>query len=745
MRCFICAFTGDDAADGSSSAREFIACPDCHQLLYCSVSCAEVGWFGHRTLCGAQADKDGEARLATTMWKKWQQQEERSHLENALRHLTSLGKGPEYYAHALRLLDAISFTDDVTGDVVNTDTLQLIKEAVDLLTRTLTGSVCAAKMTTSITLLLSGLLSRALGHNEAALTVLRRGLAKLIPYMLEEDGMACWGLLETERMNIWTLKYPKVVITPGETPVSSRRIMSGEVVACDNAPLLVWEANGFPPALTPRQTSVHDEGLRALVNAFLQKAREELTSEEVLRSEEDLLTLLLNGLQGVKAVTADVIVTATTYLTAISDGTPPRWLVNLFFTAMTSRRRFRANEWGFFDLVSRVSHSCSPNCIWNFETCELRALRIIDMHEPLTMDNFWKPHFDLARQMMLKLPIPLRQQYVSANVGCLCACDRCTGGMNSSRHAYGVVGEERQQKAQSGFGVNGVDALRAFPCPLCRGNEGWRRRLLSHAIQSHKHGGSEQEANEFSLQCRLVPSEPWVCHRCGERWRDDEMPAEEMRLCRKAERLVTLASRGIIERNFFGEAKGLMHEVFQLMGQHRHGAYLITCEVFILFYRYIASRFAPPTGLLAQNHIVSWCRKWIRCAQNTNLSQDSPHVYASFIVDTSLSLTTEALRREKVLLLCHAEAHCPTAVIHGVQSREASAVAAILNNASDKESSTTGQFLLTFTSFMDVEEQEDEYALISDWELHILKRVQSEVQSKQTPNLPVHVVNALKR
>ncbi|ESL11379.1 hypothetical protein TRSC58_00872 [Trypanosoma rangeli SC58] len=745
MRCFICAFTGDDAADGSSKAREFIACPDCHQLLYCSASCAEVGWFGHRALCEAQADKDGGARLATTMWRKWRQQEERSHLENALRHLVSVGKGPQYYAHALCLLDAISFTDGVTGDVVNTDTLQLIKEAVDLLTGTLTGSESAAKMTTAITLLLSGLLSRVLGHYEAALTVLRRGLAKLMPYMLEEEGMTCWGLLEAERMNIWTRKYPNVVMTSGETPVSSRRIMSGEVVACDNVPLLVWEANGFPPALTPRQTSVHDEGLQALVNAFLQKAREEQTSEDMPRSEEDLLTLLLNGLKGVKAVTADVIAAATTYLTAISDGPPPRWLVNLFFMAMTSRRRFRANEWGFFDLVSRVSHSCSPNCNWNFETCELRALRIIDMHEPLTIDNFWKPRFDIARQMMLKLPIPLRQQSVSANVGCVCACDRCTGDMNCSRHACGVVGEVRQQKAHSESGVNGVDTLRAFPCPICRGNEGWRSRLLSHAIQSHKHGGSEQEANEFALQCRLAPFEPWVCHRCGERWCDNEMPAEEMRLCRQAERLVILASRGIIERNFFDEAKGLMHEVFQLMGQHRHSAYLLTCEVFILFYRYIASRFAPPTGLLAQNHAVSWCRKWIRCAQSTHLSRDSPHVYATFIVDTSLSLTSAALQREKVLLLCHAEAHCPTAVIRGVQSREASAVAAILNDASGKESSTTGQFSLTFTSFMDAEQQEDEYALISDWELHILTRVQSEIQGKQSPNLPVHLMNALQR
>ncbi|RNF21241.1 uncharacterized protein Tco025E_03557 [Trypanosoma conorhini] len=734
VRCLICASTGADAADGSSNAREFIACPRCHQLLYCSANCAEVGWFGHRAFCEVQSGTDAVARLATTRRKKCRQQERRSQLENALRNLASVGKGSQCHLQVLRLLEAIFFTDDFTGDVVVADSTELIKESVELLTAALSDSESTAE-TTAITLLLSGLLSLALGNNEAALAIVRRGLAKLIPYKSEEGVVARLGLLEAERVNLWTRRYPKVVMAPGETPRACRRIMSGEVVACDDVPLLAWEANGFPPASAPRQTSVYDDGLRALVDAFLLKESEELTSAGLPGSKEDHLTLLLNGLHGVRDATADAIVAATTYLTAFSDGPPPCWMVKLFFTSMASRRCYCAKKWGFFDLVSRVSHSCSPNCIWNSATCELRALRSIDAHEPLTIDNFWRPRFDLARQMVLKLPVPLRQESVRANVGCCCTCSRCTGEVSGPRHACGVMGE----------GVNGTDALRAFPCPLCRGEAGWRYRLLSHTQCPQKCGSALEEANRVALQCRFASFEPWVCHRCGERWRDSEMPAEEMRLCRQAERLVSLAARGIIARNFFEETKDLMRAVSHCMGQHHHSVYLLTCEAFVLFYRYIASRFAPPTGVVAQNHTVLWCRKWIRCAQNTNLSQDCPHVYASFIADTSRSLTALALRIEKVLLLRHAEAHCPTAVIHGADSSEAADVAAILKDAPDKESPRIGQSPSAFERFMNAEQQEDEDALISDWESHILGRVQSEIQSSEKPKLPAHMRKVLQR
>ncbi|PBJ75746.1 hypothetical protein BCY84_10911 [Trypanosoma cruzi cruzi] len=744
MRCLTCASDRNDAASENANVGEFIACSRCQQPLYCSVTCAEVGWFGHRPFCRVQANKDDVTQLATTTRRQRQQQENMNQIERALGHPVVAEMISSCYLHALHLLDTVLFTEGFFADVENKESLLLIEGVVKLFKGALKNSESAVE-TAAIALSLCRLLSIVLGNHEEALTVLRTGLAKLIPHKSEEEVMACWGLLEAERMNIWTRKYPNVVVAPGETPVSSQRIMSGEVVASDSVPLLAWEANGFPPALIPRQTSVHDDGLRALLNAFLQRESDGLVIDGLAVSRDDLLAILLEYPKCVRAVSANAVLSAQTYLAAISDSPPPRWLVNLFFMAMVSQRSFHSNEWGFFDLVSRVPHSCSPNCIWNPETCNLQALRMIDRHEPLTIDFFWRPQFDITRQTILKLPISMRQESVCANVGFVCSCDRCTGGAECSHHACVALDRMRRQEPKNEPELHGVDALRAFPCPLCRDKEGWRYRLLFHGLYAQQRGMSLEEENKCALQCRLKQCEPWVCHRCGERWRESEMPAGEMKLCRQAERLVSVASRGIIERKFFEEAKGLMHDVLHLLGRQHHSAYLLACEAFVHFYRYISRRFAPPTSLLAQRHTVSWCRKWIKCAHNTNLSKDCPHVYAAFIVETSLSLSSGTLQREKLLLLCHAEAHCPTAVIRGADSTEASAVSAILHDLSSTEHANSGQASSMFARFMDAEEHEDELELISDWESHILGRLQSEVQSNKQPNLPTHLMNALQK
>ncbi|EKF32522.1 hypothetical protein MOQ_003625 [Trypanosoma cruzi marinkellei] len=744
MRCLTCASAGNDAAAENANAGEFIACSRCQQPLYCSATCAEVGWFGHRPFCRVQAEKDDRTQLAATMRTQKQRQENMNQLRRALGQPVVAEMKSSCYLHALHLLDTVLCTDGFFAEVENKELLLLIEDLVRLFKGILTDSEGAVE-TTAIALSLCRLLSILLGKHEEALTVLRTGLAKLIPHKSEEKVMACWSLLEAERMNIWTRKYPNVIVAPGETPVSSQRITSGEVVASDSVPLLAWEANGFPPALTPRQTSVHDDGLRALRNAFLQRERDGLVIDGLAVSRDDLLAILLNYPQCVRAVSTNAIVSAQTYLSAISENPPPRWLVNLCFMAMVSQRRFHSNEWGFFDLVSRVPHSCSPNCIWNSETCELRALRMIDRHEPLTIDFFWRPQFDIIRQTLLKLPVSMRQESVCANVGFVCSCDRCTGGVECSHHTCVVVDKLKRQEPQDEPELHGVDTLRAFPCPLCRDKEGWRYRRLFHGAYPRQRGMSLEEANKCALQRRLNQREPWVCHRCGERWRDSEMPAGEVKLCRQAERLVSVASRGIIDRKFFEEAKGLMHDVLHLLGRQHHSAYLLACEAFVHFYRYISRRFAQTTSLLAQRHTVSWCRKWIKCAHNIKLSKDCPHVYASFIVETSFSLSSGTLRREKLLLLCHAEAHCSTAVIRGADSAEASAVSAILHDTSITEHVNNGQFSSIFARFMDVEEQEDEVELISDWESHILGRLQAEVQSNKQPNLPTHLLNALQK
>ncbi|KEG15271.1 hypothetical protein DQ04_00121030 [Trypanosoma grayi] len=738
MRCLTCSFVSDDEACEESKLRSFVPCPRCNELLYCSIACMKAGWFGHRSFCSASVSQQ-----IGTQWITKRQQQFSEQFEETLKRFVITDSAPLLSEDLLYFLEGVSSFDGVSTCVVNEDTMELIKKVATGAEAVLTKAVEAVEVTV-FALLLAKLLSLFLCDHDRALWALRRGIARLTSREIREDVAACVRLLQEERMNVWTRKYPKVVMVHGNTPVSSKDISCGEVIACDSVPLLSWGGNGFPPALSLRQTSTHDNGLQALRDAFLLKRDSEIGMTGLTEDAVDAVTLLLEEFLGVQYVDAEVIVSATTYLTRLSDDLPPRWLVNLFFTAMRFRRRLQTDEWGLFDLASSVRYSCAPNCTWDGETGRLIALRSIAPHEPLTMGAFWVgPLADTAHQL-LKLPVHMRQESIRASVGYTCACDRCSGSLALFHHSRNKIVVEQEE--QRGIMYTGIDSLRAFPCPLCRGEDGWRYRRQCCGQHQEGDGGSPEHANQLALQRRLAPSEPWLCLRCGERWRDSDMPLEkETRLCRQAERIVAVAAHGIIGKGFFEEMKNLMQDVLELFGRQHHSAYLLTCEAFILFYRYIAARFAHPTGPAAQTHIVAWCRKWIRCAENIQLHKECPHVYAAFLTDTALSLSSAALLRDKVVILRHAESLCPIAVTHSADSSKVSALAAFLYDTASPNYTTMGQLPSAFAAFMDAEEQDLENTLISEWEAHLLERIRSEVHSSGKPNLPSNLAEMLQR
>ncbi|ORC90532.1 uncharacterized protein TM35_000083300 [Trypanosoma theileri] len=763
MKCVTCLCVSDTEGENDIKCSHFIPCPQCLKLLYCSASCAEVGWYGHRYFCDASLNKSStHESLVKKHQEFWQQRQQEEKLKKWLKyilHCLVFEKDSEPpYEILLSLLNTLYSFNDMNTCIINENLSLLIKE-VSINLETVFSQTVSPVGITIFVLLQAKFQSLFLRDHDTALNTLLRGLAKIILRGTPKEVSLLQQVLEDERMNLWTRKYSKVIMTTTEVPRSSQRLMCGEVVAVNSIPFLSWKSSNFPSVLCPRQSSLYDEGLKSMCDSFINLKNKELTFSHLMDDEREAISILLvEELPSVQYMEADVVVSSSTYLTLLTD-TPslslPCWLISLFFSAVISRRRFKSDMWGFFELVSRLRHSCKPNCIWNSETGELKALREIAPHEPLTMDTIWASLIDTTRQMMMmKLPTHLRQKSIRTNIGILCSCERCTGKeiyfhyptdvMQKPKLEKEGIDEEEVEEERHTNDRNAFDFLRGFACPLCRIEEGWRYRQQYQDVHQQPKDNESNQSNRLELKRYFTPYEPWVCHSCKEKWRDCDLPLErETELSRKAERLLLMASRNIIGKGFFEELKTLMQDILHVMGRQHHSVYLLGCEAFILFYRYIATRFSSTTSLLAQKHIIAWCRKWIRCAQNTLLIINCPHVYSAFIVETALSLSSVSLLREKVILLRHAEIHCPAAVINGTNSTIARAVADILYNTKSPEFTKMAQSPSLFAKFMEEEEQEWEDALISEWESHLMDRVHTELNSNAKPNLPTKLLHII--
>eukprot|EP00993_Chasmostoma_nieuportense_P000236 NODE_1218_length_1602_cov_37.968136_g1149_i0.p1 GENE.NODE_1218_length_1602_cov_37.968136_g1149_i0~~NODE_1218_length_1602_cov_37.968136_g1149_i0.p1 ORF type:complete len:515 (-),score=139.14 NODE_1218_length_1602_cov_37.968136_g1149_i0:56-1534(-) len=226
-----------------------------------------------------------------------------------------------------------------------------------------------------------------------------------------------------------------------------------------------------------------------------------------------------------------------------------------------------------FELGSKVTHSCDPNClcVMNNTLIEYRAIRPIKTHEMLTFSYI--SSFDLWRST------PERRKLMQPTRFFECCCSRCVG----------------------------PDLSRRLRCPSCS----------DHRTLYHQPG-----------QVSFVPTEgtptdtPWTCQNpeCGKTFPDTEMPLEmEAKLAYTVLETYFNVTPGTVQSR--DDAKHMLAYCDQELGHYHWVSALMVYTQIALFHSARQHQHAqcdPP------NMVLQWCRRlryWFRIALNHSMEQ----------------------------------------------------------------------------------------------------------------------------
>jgi hypothetical protein len=364
-----------------------------------------------------------------------------------------------------------------------------------------------------------------------------------------------------------------------------------------------------------------------------------------------------------------------------------------------------------FDVMSKASHSCAPNCIYDAARRAYVALRPVARGEEIGFPYFARQH--LAQPAHLRTAVLHRTHQIAE-----CLCTRC----RSDRE-------------------NG-DPCRGIKCgePRCGGTRFRRSGSVVPSDSSARSSGRPM----------------WVCDGpCREAWLDREMPlAAEESLGQKVYGL--WMQREKPEKGYFEAVKAATLEVAASLGT-RHWAYYFAIEAAQHFFFFIARRASARTADVARSCAALFTHKLVAAAAGMRLHETAPLLVAEACLSAArrLSDTAPHLRTDVVVLavtgsrLAVVEEIFPES-LDTAWLRQASSESALYNphiaaaQRGEAADPTTAYRLVEGGDAVWRKTKEDDTDIFAAWEDHLTARVVGEMNQAQQPRLPQHIQDAMR-
>jgi hypothetical protein len=349
-----------------------------------------------------------------------------------------------------------------------------------------------------------------------------------------------------------------------------------------------------------------------------------------------------------------------------------------------------------FDMMSKASHSCAPNCIYDATRCAYVALKPIREGEEIAFPYFARSA--LAQPAIIRSNVLQRTHQI-----CPCLCPRCVSDRRDGDPCRGII----------------------CSIPRCRGSR-YRREKPGAAAAI------------------------WECDTCHESWRDEEMPlSKEQALSDKVMALWNVRERP--EKGHFERAKELLAAVSSTLGTS-HWTYLFTLDVFQAFFFHIATKTAASTGDIARTCAATVVHKYIVAAATMRLHVHAPLLVAEMALSSArrLSNTSPHLRTDVVVLTLIG---CRLADIGAVFPESVDADWLKAQSTDSKLFKGEIGELDPSTAWKCVEggadvwrrAREDDADTLAVWEDHLTSRVVAEMRSSNAPRLPASIQQAMAR
>eukprot|EP01006_Ploeotia_vitrea_P031582 TRINITY_DN63908_c0_g1_i1.p1 TRINITY_DN63908_c0_g1~~TRINITY_DN63908_c0_g1_i1.p1 ORF type:complete len:519 (-),score=52.72 TRINITY_DN63908_c0_g1_i1:1245-2801(-) len=235
-----------------------------------------------------------------------------------------------------------------------------------------------------------------------------------------------------------------------------------------------------------------------------------------------------------------------------------------------------------YEVGSKITHSCSPNCMGLVDkfTLEYRAIRDIKEGDLLTFSYI--SGFDLWKSTPLRRSLMKEQRFF------MCVCARCVG----------------------------PDYTRWMKCPEC----GWDETLY------HMPGQTSFVDNPGE------PTDtPWKCHneKCGKEWKDDDFPLkEEHRLYATVINTYYVYNQGTQDRV---HARQTYNECLAILGRYHFLTALMTYTLLALHHSSIQSKHAEP---FPAQDVIDWCQALMRWFKKCMQGSMPEAIHAHFVAQT---------------------------------------------------------------------------------------------------------------
>lgn len=401
-----------------------------------------------------------------------------------------------------------------------------------------------------------------------------------------------------------------------------------------------------------------------------------------------------------------------------------------------------------FDVMSKASHSCAPNCVYDASRKAYVALTAIRREDEIGFPYFGR-HL-LARPATERTRVLHQSHQVD-----VCQCQRCC--------------RDR---------VDG-DPCRSIRCPTA-GCKGFRlRRDVPSFAESRDHAAAADKGITTTFRADgfevASPSSSgwggssalWHCDACRDTWTDGELPlAKEAELCAAVADLWQ-SRNAPIAKTQYERAKDLLQRVSDSLGR-RHWAYLHLVEVLASFFFAVANKSSARTAVVARTCAASFVHKYLRTATDMKLIDHAPLLCAEMALGAARRLsTTPELRVDVVVLTVTALALADIDAVfpNGAdvawlreQSVESALFAPHLERFRRGESlrqpslagiATQVDRAAVWRAIAGGEAvwrraEEDDSDTLAAWEDHLTERVLAEMKGSQAPNVPASVQAALR-
>ena len=283
------------------------------------------------------------------------------------------------------------------------------------------------------------------------------------------------------------------------------------------------------------------------------------------------------------------------------------------------------------DVMSKASHSCAPNCIYDAEQRRYVATApLLLPGTPITFAYFGKEQLFYGREV--------RREILARTHLFQCACDRCDAPTDPARGL----------------------PCRVTACPgTCLRYDEYHDSDTSTATPAASAG--QTVANASAPRWGAAPPiEPWRCGACGTSFADSEMPlTAEHRLA--AATVELFKTRALCEKGYFEAVREIMREAVATLGT-QHWVYLLLCHCAMDFYVSLlrTKRVSAFTADTVREMCVRWAVKAVAACDAQGVTAAAPLAVADLAVRAaSAGHGCAAVRPAVVALLAYAKLVMP--------------------------------------------------------------------------------------